>query len=70
MYVLLQLSLPKYKSMAAIPKALFYIFDDDLDVYWLARGFFICVEKFRKEIPKLIECTVACLEKEDQQLYR
>lgn len=66
----LQLEHPRYKCMVRIPTTLLNIFDDDVDVYWISKGFFKCVEKFHKEMPKLTECTKSYLEKEDQELHR
>lgn len=59
----------KYKLMSQIPNALFNIFEDEVDVYWISKGFFQCVEKFHKEMPKLIDCTLNCLEMQDLELY-
>ncbi|KAF4523569.1 hypothetical protein B566_EDAN014880 [Ephemera danica] len=59
----------RYQPMSRIPNVLFNIFEDEVDVFWISKGFFQCVEKFHKEMPKLIECTLNCLEIQDLELY-
>ncbi|XP_077286491.1 TBC1 domain family member 7 [Arctopsyche grandis] len=57
-------------GMVPISRTLLQMYDDDVDVYWLAKGFYNFVEQFEKDIPKLIDSTKSLLEKEDQDLYR
>lgn len=49
----------------AIAQTLLQIFEDDTDVYWMAKGFYRIVEQFKQDIPKLVDMTLLILEKED-----
>lgn len=46
------------------------MFEDDTDVYWLAKGFYSVVSQFQQDIPKLADRTKILLEKEDSNLYK
>lgn len=54
----------------AIAQTLLQIFEDDTDVYWMAKGFYHIVEQFKQDIPKLVERTLLTLEKEDYKLNK
>lgn len=54
----------------AMAQTLLEIFDDDVDIYWLAKGFHDIATKFQPDIPLSIEKTINLLEKEDNELYR
>ncbi|KAF5277145.1 hypothetical protein FQR65_LT03851 [Abscondita terminalis] len=53
-----------------IAQSLQQFFDDDADLYWLAKCLHRSVQRFKQDIPKLIEATMNLLEKEDGMLYR
>lgn len=57
-------------GIVPISETLLQMYEDDIDVYWLAKGFYNLVQHFGKDIPRLIESTKNLLEKEDQDLYR
>lgn len=57
-------------SFNAIVKCLMHFFDDDTDIYWIARKFYNKVVNMKTDIPRLIEVTHNLLEKEDAELYR
>lgn len=45
-------------------------FDDDSDIYWLAKKFYDSILKFQADIPKLVERSHSLLEKEDGLFYK
>lgn len=45
------------------------MFDNDVDIFWISKGFFQCVVKFYACVHVLVNTTLKNLEKEDQQLY-
>jgi len=57
-------------SFVAIVKCLAHFFDDDIDIYWIAKFFYENGLKMRNDIPRLIDVTHNLLEKEDPELYR
>ncbi|XP_066253163.1 TBC1 domain family member 7 isoform X1 [Euwallacea similis] len=57
-------------SFSAIVKCLIHFFDDDVDIYWIAKKFYENIAKIKSEVPKFVEITYAILEKEDPELYR
>ncbi|XP_049784742.1 TBC1 domain family member 7 [Schistocerca cancellata] len=64
-----QLNTAVNRNLCAISHSLSVVFDDDVDIYWLSKGFFESVVKFRDDIPTLIKYTKSVLEKEDEELY-
>ncbi|EFA10139.1 TBC1 domain family member 7 [Tribolium castaneum] len=58
------------KGLFSIIRSMMFHFDYDIDIYWLAKGFYDFVQKFQCEVPKLIEATHSLLEKEDSKLYK
>lgn len=53
------------KGFIPIVQAFSNFFDDETDVYWLAKKFYDNVLKFETDFPKLIEISYSLLEKED-----
>lgn len=53
-----------------ISQSLLQMFEDDTEVYWLAKGFYRCVQQFHQDGPRLVERTKHLLEKEDLSLYK
>ncbi|PSN44323.1 hypothetical protein C0J52_09284 [Blattella germanica] len=58
-----------HQSLCLISQTLLNVFDNDVDIYWISKGFFQFVDKFYNDVPKLIEYTRNLLEKEDQELF-
>lgn len=58
------------KGFIPIVQSVIQFFDDETDVYWIAKSFYDNVHKFQNDIPKLIECSHNLLEKEDPDLYK
>lgn len=58
-----------YQSLCSISQSLLNVFDDNVDIYWISKGFFQFVDKFSNDVPKLTEYTRNLLEKEDQLLF-
>ncbi|KAJ8920268.1 hypothetical protein NQ315_011929 [Exocentrus adspersus] len=58
------------KGFVSIVQAMMQFFEDETDVYWLAKNFYENVDKFQADIPKLTECSYNLLEKEDAELYK
>lgn len=46
------------------------MFDDEIEVYWLAKGFCSNIRSFEKEMPKLLDIFRTMLEKEDCDVYK
>lgn len=46
------------------------IFENDVEVYWMAKGFYKLTENIQNEVPKLKDLTYSLLEKEDVVLYK
>lgn len=57
------------KGFVPIVQAFNDFFDDDSDIYWMAKKFYDNVLKFEADIPKLIERSHSLLEKEDLSYY-
>lgn len=57
-------------GLTLIVQALMQFFTDDTDIYWIAKNFYDCVQKFEADIPKLVEISLSILEKEDITLYK
>lgn len=53
-----------------IVKVLLQLFDDDIEIYWLAKEFYACTREIQMECGKLKELTQNLLKKEDHQLCR
>lgn len=56
------------RHLASISHSLLDLLDDDVDAYWISKGFFNCVTKFHPDIPNLVKYTKTVLEKEDLAL--
>lgn len=61
-----------YAKTGFIPivQAFYNFFDDDSDIYWLAKNFYDNVLKFEADVPKLVERSYSLLEKEDGLYYK
>lgn len=57
------------KGFVPIVQAFNKFFEDDSDIYWMAKKFYDNVLKFEADIPKLIERSHSLLEKEDVSYY-
>lgn len=57
------------KGFVPIVQTFSNFFDDDNDIYWLAKKFYDSILKFEGDIPKLIKISHALLEKEDFSYY-
>ncbi|CAG5089013.1 Protein of unknown function [Cotesia congregata] len=70
-----QLESSLFRAMSRMAESLWHIMDGDqeyekkIDIYWLLSGFLDHVDKFYNDVGRLIECTLALLEKEDSDLY-
>ncbi|XP_063220313.1 TBC1 domain family member 7 isoform X2 [Bacillus rossius redtenbacheri] len=64
-----QMEEERYKSLTHISNSVMNMFESDVDIYWLSRGIFQYVDKFRGDISKLVQFTKSILEKEDNELY-
>ncbi|XP_046682957.1 TBC1 domain family member 7 isoform X1 [Homalodisca vitripennis] len=64
-----QLKLEFHQNLLAITRTLVGTFEDDVDVYWIAKGLFEYVKTWCSSIPQLIETTKTVLKKEDSLLY-
>lgn len=58
------------KGFISIVQAFNNFFDEDSDIYWLAKKFYDNVLKFEAEIPKLVERSQSLLEKEDGVYFK
>lgn len=45
------------------------MFDNDVDIFWISKGFFQYVVKFYACKHILVDTTLKSLQKEDQELY-
>ncbi|KAL0281308.1 UNVERIFIED_CONTAM: hypothetical protein PYX00_002335 [Menopon gallinae] len=59
-----------FKGFTAISNSLIKIFDDDVDTYWISKGFYTSVKNFHDCIPKLVEASKTILEREDKVLFK
>lgn len=57
-------------SFVLIVQTFMKLFDDDADIYWLAKCFYDNVKKFEADIPKLVEASWNLLKREDLQLHK
>lgn len=57
-------------GIVPISETLLQMYEDDIDVYWLAKGLYHFVEQLGKDIPRLIESAKNLLEKEDPDIYK
>ena len=53
-----------------ITETLLQVFEDDIEIYWIAKEFFELTKEIESELPKLRELTITLLEKEDINLYK
>jgi len=53
-----------------ISECLLEIFDNDVETYWICKGFYELTQEISMELPKLIDLTQITLEKEDNEIYR
>ena len=53
-----------------ISQCLLNIFTNDVDIYWLSKGFYNTVIHFYESIPNIVEAAKLLLEKEDKTLHR
>lgn len=57
-------------GLIEISQSLLNIFTDDVDIYWISKGFYTAVKNMHESIPKVIDATKVVLEREDKILYR
>ncbi|XP_059468339.1 TBC1 domain family member 7 [Neocloeon triangulifer] len=60
---------PINENFATLASMMMEFFDNDVEVYWVSKGFFNFLTRLAIEMPKLTECTHSFLEKEDSELY-
>lgn len=65
-----ELNLQEEKCFVTIVQALLQFFDDEIDVYWLAKKFHDNISRFEHDFPKLIDTSCVLLEKEEPILYK
>lgn len=71
-----QAEAPLHKAMSRMAETLWHIIDVEsqedklVDIYWILCGLLDQVQKFRKEVNRLQECTTTVLEREDPELYK
>ncbi|XP_011301260.1 TBC1 domain family member 7 [Fopius arisanus] len=71
-----QLESPLVRAMNKMAESLWHIMEGDheyekmVDMYWILAGFLDHVQKFHKDVGKLLECTLQLLEREDPTLYK
>lgn len=53
-----------------IVETLLELYDDEVDIYWLAKNLTEVVKQMQKDLPKLKEAFQTMLEKEDGELYK
>lgn len=53
-----------------IAQALMNFFEDEADIFWIARNFYQNIKKIEGDFPKMIEMSYNLLQKEDPGLYR
>lgn len=66
----LQLDDPMFKGFIAISNSLGEIFEDDVDIYWISKGFYNNIKNFSNSKNKLVEASKSLLEKEDKILHK
>lgn len=57
-------------TFVPIAETLLELYDDEVDIYWLAKSLTDVVKSMQKEMPKLKEAFLSMLEKEDGELYK
>lgn len=67
---LFQLEDPPYQNLLLISSALLNMFDNDVDIFWISKGFFQYVAKFYGCVNVLVDTTLKNLEREDLELHR
>ncbi|XP_019867250.1 TBC1 domain family member 7 [Aethina tumida] len=58
------------KGFSAISQVFMQFFDDDVDVYWLSKNFYLKILDFQNDIPALVEGVYSLLQKEDPALFK
>lgn len=53
-----------------IVNTLLELYDDEVDVYWLAKSLTDVVRNMQRELPKLKEAFITMLEKEDGDVFK
>ncbi|KAL0811599.1 hypothetical protein ABMA28_009972 [Loxostege sticticalis] len=56
-------------TFVPIVETLLELYDDEVDIYWLAKNLTEVVKQMQKDLPKLKEAFQTMLEKEDGELY-
>ncbi|XP_054280485.1 TBC1 domain family member 7 [Macrosteles quadrilineatus] len=64
-----QLNQEFHQHLLAITRTLISVFESDVDVYWIAKGFYEYLKTWYSNIPFLIETTKSVLKREDTTLY-
>ena len=64
----LEFNIYRENDFVKITEVLLEIFENDVDIYWMAKGFYEYTEEIKEEIGKLIDLTHTLLEKEDNVL--
>nr|CAD7587536.1 unnamed protein product [Timema genevievae] len=59
-----------YHNFLCIANTVLEMLDNDVETYWLSKGFIHCVSKFEADVPRLTESILSLLEKEDNELFR
>uniref|UniRef100_A0A1B0GMI1 TBC1 domain family member 7 n=1 Tax=Phlebotomus papatasi TaxID=29031 RepID=A0A1B0GMI1_PHLPP len=57
-------------SFIAIAETLLKLFDNEVEIYWMAKKFYEITEDIEKDLPKLLALTNSLLEKNNQELFR
>nr|CAD7431467.1 unnamed protein product [Timema monikensis] len=57
-------------NFLSIANTVLEMLDNDVEAYWLSKGFIHCVSKFQADVPRLTESIMSLLEKEDNELFR
>ncbi|EDS33685.1 TBC1 domain family member 7 [Culex quinquefasciatus] len=56
-------------SFVNITEVLLQVFENDIEIYWMAKGFHVLSEEIREEMGMLLDLTETILEKEDNGIY-
>ncbi|XP_059612010.1 TBC1 domain family member 7 [Phlebotomus argentipes] len=57
-------------NFIGISETLLQLFDDEVEIYWMAKKFYEITEDIEKDLPKLITLTTSLFEKNNQELFR
>uniref|UniRef100_A0A1B0CL08 TBC1 domain family member 7 n=1 Tax=Lutzomyia longipalpis TaxID=7200 RepID=A0A1B0CL08_LUTLO len=57
-------------NFIAISETLLQLFDNEVEIYWMAKKIYQITEDIEKDLPKLTTLTNSLLEKNNQDLYR